>query len=341
MARMGDKSAARRAMKALGLPTIPGTEGLLEDVKQASRAAADVGYPVLLKATAGGGGKGMRLCADEQELGRGFAEAALEAEKAFGNPGLYLEKVVVGARHVEFQILADRLGSAIHLGERDCSVQRRHQKLLEEAPSPALDPATRERMGRRCCEAALEMGYSSAGTMEFLLDRDGQLYFMEMNTRIQVEHPVTEMVTGVDIVQQQIRIAANEPLSIRQDEVTPSGHAIEFRINAEDPEQGFRPDPGELTRFEPPEGQGLRVDTHVERGYRIPPFYDSMIAKLIVLGEDRSQAVEKARGALEAFHVAGVATTIPLHRRLLAEPAFRDGSYDTQWLEGLLDAAEA
>ena len=337
IARMGDKAEARRAMQAAGLPTIPGTEGVLENVEAARAAAEEVGYPVLLKATAGGGGKGMRRCGDERELIRGYAEASLEAEKAFGNPGLYLEKVVEGARHIEFQILADRLGAAIHLGERECSIQRRHQKLLEEAPSPALDAALRERMGRRCCEAARAIGYASAGTMEFLLDREGGLHFMEMNTRLQVEHPVTEMITGVDIVQEQIKIAANQPLSLRQEQVGFRGHAIEFRINAEDPARGFRPDPGELRRFEPPEGDGIRVETHVESGYRIPPFYDSMIAKLVVAAGTREAAIEAGRRALDEFRVEGVATTIPLHRRLLDEPAFRAGSYDTRWLETLLD----
>jgi len=340
IARMGDKAEARRAMKAAGLPTIPGTEDVLESVDAAAQHAAQVGYPVLLKATAGGGGKGMRRCGDESELRRSFAEASLEAEKAFGNPGLYLEKVVEGARHIEFQILADSYGSAVHLGERECSVQRRHQKLLEEAPSPALDAERRAEMGRRCCEAARAIGYTSAGTMEFLLDRDGQLYFMEMNTRLQVEHPVTEMITGVDIVKEQIRIAANEPLSVRQEQVAWNGHAVEFRINAEDPEQGFRPDPGQVSVFDAPKGDGIRLETHVEAGYRIPPFYDSMIAKLIVSGGDRNAALEAGRQALAGFAIEGVATTLPLHRRILEEPAFREGRYDTQWLEALLNERE-
>jgi acetyl-CoA carboxylase biotin carboxylase subunit len=336
IARMGDKAEARRAMKAAGLPTVPGTEGVLEGVEEALGAASEVGYPVLLKATAGGGGKGMRRCADENDLRRGFTEASLEAEKSFGNPGLYLEKVLLGARHIEFQVLADQLGAAVHLGERECSVQRRHQKLLEEAPSPALEPAQRDEMGRKAAEAALAIGYTSAGTVEFLRDRDGSLYFMEMNTRLQVEHPVTEMITGIDIVQEQIHIAANERLSVRQEEVHHEGHAIEFRINAEDPEQDFRPDPGEVSTFAPPSGDGVRVDTHVEPGYRIPPFYDSMIAKLIVKGSDRGAALEASGRALDGFRVEGVATTIPLHRRILEETAFREGRYDTLWLERLL-----
>jgi acetyl-CoA carboxylase biotin carboxylase subunit len=341
IARMGDKAEARRAMKATGLPTIPGTEGILEDADEAARAAADVGYPVLLKATAGGGGKGMRRCDNEDELAKAYAEASLEAEKAFGNAGLYLEKVLLGARHIEFQVLADVFGSAIHLGERECSVQRRHQKLLEEAPSPAVEESKRDEVGRRAAEAASAIGYSSAGTMEFLRDADGNYYFMEMNTRLQVEHPVTEMITGVDIVKEQIRIAANQPLGITQDDVTIDGHAIEFRINAEDPDQDFRPDPGVVSLFEPPAGDGVRVDSHVESGYEIPPFYDSMIAKLIVHGADRGDAIKRAERALDDFRIEGVATTIPIHRRILAEPAFREGVYDTLWLERLLAGSEA
>ena len=340
IARMGDKAEARRAMKAAGLATIPGTEGILDGIEKARRAADDVGYPVLLKATAGGGGKGMRLCRDENELAKAYSEASLEAEKAFGNAGLYLEKVLVEARHIEFQVLADVFGSAIHLGERECSVQRRHQKLLEEAPSAVMDPVTRADVGRRAAEAAAAIGYTSAGTMEFLRDRDGNYYFMEMNTRLQVEHPVTEMITGVDIVQQQIKIAANRPLEISQDDVHITGHAIEFRINAEDPDRDFRPDPGTIAVFDPPEGDGIRVDTHVESGYEIPPFYDSMIAKLIVHGANRDDAIRRSEAALEAFRIEGVATTIPIQRRILAEPAFRDGFYDTSWLERLLVGSE-
>jgi len=340
IARMGDKAEARRAMKAAGLPTIPGTEGILADVEEARRAADEVGYPVLLKATAGGGGKGMRMCGDETELGRAYSQASLEAEKAFGNAGLYLEKVLVGARHIEFQVLADVYGRAIHIGERECSVQRRHQKLLEEAPSPVMTPAVRDEVGRRAADAAAAIDYTSAGTMEFLRDGDGNHFFMEMNTRLQVEHPVTEMITGIDIVQTQIKIAANRPLEISQEDLEINGHAIEFRINAEDPDQDFRPDPGTITVFEPPVGDGVRIDTHVEAGYEIPPFYDSMIAKLIVHGADRNDAIEKSMEALDGFRIEGVATTIPIQRRILAESVFRDGSYDTSWLERLLAGSE-
>jgi acetyl-CoA carboxylase biotin carboxylase subunit len=337
---MGDKAEARRAMEAAGLPTIPGTRGVLESEEEALRAASEVGYPVLLKATAGGGGKGIRKCANESELRSSFAEASIEAEKAFGNPELYLEKVLVGSRHIEFQILADTYGSAVHLGERECSVQRRHQKLLEEAPSPALTPEQREKYGTLAAEAALAIGYTSAGTMEFLRDSDGSLYFMEMNTRLQVEHPVTEMITGVDIVKEQIHIAANERLSFRQSDAVFRGHAIEFRINAEDPEHDFKPDPGELGSVEFPEGDNIRVDTHVESGYRIPPFYDSMIAKLIVQGINRSDAITVSAKALSDFRIEGVKTTIPIHQRILVETDFRKGNYDTTWLERLLEGAE-
>jgi len=317
IARMGDKAEARRAMKAAGLPTIPGTEGTLENVEEGLRAAAEVGYPVLLKATAGGGGKGMRRCDDEETLRRSYPEASMEAEKGFGNPDLYLEKVLLGARHIEFQVLCDQLGAAVHLGERECSVQRRHQKLLEEAPSPAMDAISRAEAGARATEAALAIGYTSAGTVEFLRDKDGSLYFMEMNTRLQVEHPVTEMISGVDIVQEQIRIAANEPLSLSQDDVAISGHAIEFRINAEDPERNFQPDPG-----------------------AIPPFYDSMIAKLIVHAVDRDAAIARSEEALSNFQIEGVKTTIPIHKRVLSEAEFRAGRYDTLWLERLLEGGE-
>jgi acetyl-CoA carboxylase biotin carboxylase subunit len=340
IACMGDKAQARRAMMAAGLPVTPGTDGVLADLGEASVAAQDVGYPVLLKATAGGGGKGMRLCADESELEPAFAEATLEAEKSFGNPGLYLEKAIVGARHIEFQVLGDAFGSAVHLGERECSVQRRHQKLLEEAPSPVIDAEQRAVIGARAAGATAALGYVSAGTMEFLRDADGSMYFMEMNTRLQVEHPVTELITGIDIVEQQLRLAANEPLSIDQKDVEIDGHAIEMRINAEDPEHDFRPDPGLISVFEPPAGDGIRLDSHIRAGYRIPPFYDSMIAKLIVHAPSRRQAIERAGQALAAFRIEGVKTTIPIQKRILSEERFRDGSYDTRWLEEELARAQ-
>jgi acetyl-CoA carboxylase biotin carboxylase subunit len=309
---------------------VPGSPGLLASAEEAAVAAREVGYPVLLKASAGGGGKGMRRCEGEGDLPRAFAEAALEAEKAFGDPGLYLEKLVLGARHVEFQVLVDGFGRAVHLGERECSVQRHHQKLLEEAPSPALSPEERASFGARVASALASVGYRGAGTAEFLRARDGALYFMEVNARLQVEHPVTEMVTGVDLVQQQIRLAAGEPLVLRQEDLVPRGHAIELRINAEDPEAGFRPDPGTITKLRLP--AHARWDGGFEEGSRIPPHYDSLIGKLVVHAADRAAAIEAARSALDALVVEGVRTTIPFHRRVLADPQFRSGRYDLDFL---------
>lgn len=333
---MGDKLTAKQTMQAAGLETIPGSASLLGNRDEAKQVARQVGYPVLLKATAGGGGKGMRVCRDDGELERFFDEARLEAEKAFGHPGLYLEKIIQGGRHIEFQVLADAFGHVIHLGERECSVQRHHQKLIEESPSPALDADTRRRLGDRVTAAMRAIGYVSAGTVEFLRDANGRLYFMEMNTRLQVEHPVTEMVTGVDIVQEQIRIAANEPLTIKQDEVRWNGHAIECRINAEDPQNGFRPDPGCITVFDPPTGDALRLDTHVEAGYTIPPFYDSMVGKLIAHGSTRPETLRIMADALRQFRIEGVRTTIPLHQRILATPEFVSGQYDIELLKRML-----
>jgi len=333
IAQMGDKATARRVFAERGIPPIPGSPGTLCDVDQALQVAQEVGYPVLLKATAGGGGKGIRRCHDHHELRAGFVEAAGEAEKAFANPGLYLEKVVTGARHVEFQVLADRFGHAVHLGERDCSIQRRHQKLLEEAPCPVMTEQERVSLGARIAATVAALGYVSAGTVELLRDHDGRLYFMEMNTRLQVEHPVTEMITGVDIVEHQIRVAANQPLALRQDEITSNGHALEMRINAEDPERGFAPDPGTIETFVPPQGKGVRLDTHISAGARIPPFYDSMVAKLVVWGKDREQARQRAVQALDNLEIEGVATTKKLHKQILTEPAFCSASYDVTWLE--------
>lgn len=338
---MGDKVEARSTMKAAGLPTIPGSQGVVPDAGAAAMAAAEVGYPVFLKASAGGGGKGMRLCEDETALRKGFTEATNEADKAFGNPALYLEKAILGGRHIEFQILCDSWGRAIHLGERECSVQRHHQKLVEESPSPAVDRKTRQAVGAKVAAALAGLGYCNAGTVEFLRDHEGTLYFMEMNTRLQVEHAVTEEVTGIDIVKQQIRIAANEPLGLAQKDIAATGWALECRINAEDPDDGFRPSPGTITRFAPP--AGVRVDTHIEAGeaeYTVPPYYDSLIAKLIVHGPDRAAAIVRAAAALKTFEIEGIKTTIPLHLRLLEHPAFVKGDYDINLLETLL-AAEA
>ncbi len=339
---MGDKAEAKRSMASAGLPTIPGSDGPVSDVETAAKLASTVGYPVLLKASAGGGGKGMRRCGSESDLARGFAEATLEATKAFGDPTLYLEKFVEGGRHVEFQVLADAFGQAVHLGERECSIQRKHQKLIEESPSPAVDEAMRGSMGRKVARAVARLGYRNAGTVEFLLAPDGQFYFMEMNTRLQVEHPVTEMLTGIDLVESQIKIAANEPLPFRQRDIEFSGHAVEFRINAEDPSDGFRPDPGTIHSF----SQGaaahaevqVRWDSAVREGYRIPPHYDSMVGKLILHGPDRETTLDAAVEALLGLKIGGVKTTIPLHLRLLEDPGFRSGRYDVNYLEaaGLL-----
>lgn len=334
---MGEKARAKQTMADAGLPTIPGSAGVLRDFEHAREAAARSGYPVLLKASAGGGGKGIRLCRDDAELRQGFMQATMEAEKAFGDPTLYLEKFVEGARHIEFQVLCDAFGAAVHLGERDCSIQRKHQKLIEESPSTAIDQPTRDRMGELVVRAIKASGYRNAGTMEFLRATDGQIYFMEMNTRLQVEHPVTEMVTGTDLVVEQFKIAANQPLSVDQQHIKIDGHAIEFRINAEDPSQGLRPDPGVIREFNMPEAsvEGVRVrwDSAVRQGYRIPPHYDSMIGKLIVHGPDRQTVLEAAGQALRSMRIEGVSTTIPLHLRLLEEDSFRDGNFDINTLE--------
>ncbi len=333
--QMGDKAQAKATMKRAGLQTIPGSTARLIDASDARRLAEQIGYPVLLKASAGGGGRGMRLCADDSVLSRAFGEAAREAEKSFGDAGLYLEKYVERARHVEFQVLCDAFGGAVHLGERDCSIQRKHQKLVEESPSPAVDEPTRRRIGAKVCRALARLGYRNAGTVEFLRDAAGNFYFMEMNTRLQVEHPVTEAVTGIDLVVEQLRIAANRPLSVTQKQIEIRGHAIEFRINAEDPERGFAPDPGEIRSFrEPPPGDGVRVrwDSAIQAGYRIPPHYDSMVGKLIVHGPDRRTALSGAAEALRRLEIGGVRTTIDFHRRLLENDRFRRGDYDTGFL---------
>ncbi|MEB3303896.1 MAG: acetyl-CoA carboxylase biotin carboxylase subunit [Cyanobacteriota bacterium] len=330
---MGDKATAKRTMQQVGVPTIPGSEGLLESVEDASAQAEDMGFPVMIKATAGGGGRGMRLVPSADQLEGLFKAAQGEAEAAFGNPGLYMEKFIDRPRHVEVQVLADRFGNVVHLGERDCSIQRRHQKLLEEAPSPGLDPLVRERMGDAAASAARTIGYEGAGTVEFLLDRSGGFYFMEMNTRIQVEHPVTEMVTGLDLIAEQLRIAGGEPISVSQQEVRLQGHAIECRINAEDPRQNFRPSPGKITGWLPPGGPGVRVDSHVYTGYEIPPFYDSLIGKLIVWAPTREQALRRLRRALSEWAVTGIPTTIEFHLALLERPEFQQGQVYTKFVE--------
>lgn len=332
---MGNKSQAKLTMKNAGLPTIPGSDGNLKNVEQAIAIAAELGYPVLLKATAGGGGKGIRHCKSEAELRELFPQAKMEAEKAFGDASLYLEKLILNGRHIEFQILADSYGNVIHLGERECSIQRKNQKLIEESPSPAMTSELRDLMGKQICEAIKKIGYLNAGTIEFLMDENRKLYFMEMNTRLQVEHPVTEMIIGVDIVQEQIKIAANHPVSKRQSEVSFSGNAIECRINAEDPDNNFMPSPGTIAVFNAPlsEGPGkIRLDTHVQAGYEIPTFYDSMICKIIAHGENRAAAIQTMVNALNKFEVKGIKTTIPLHLKLLQSGDFQRGEYHNNWL---------
>ena len=330
---MGDKSTAKHTMQRVGVPTIPGSEGLLDTPQTAARMAEAMGYPVMIKATAGGGGRGMRLVPSAEQLESLFRAAQGEAEAAFGNPGLYMEKFIDRPRHVEVQILADRHGNVVHLGERDCSVQRRHQKLLEEAPSPGLSTDLRQRMGNAAVSAARSIGYEGAGTVEFLLDRSGHFYFMEMNTRIQVEHPVTEMVTGIDLIAEQLRIAGGEPISVLQEEIQIHGHAIECRINAEDPSHNFRPAPGRITGWLPPGGPGVRVDSHVYTGYEIPPFYDSLIGKLIVWGVDRDAALRRLRRALSECAITGIPTTIDFHLALLDRPEFQRGDIHTKFVE--------
>jgi acetyl-CoA carboxylase biotin carboxylase subunit len=333
---MGDKSTARETMQQVGVPTVPGSDGLLTDDREALAIARQIGYPVIIKATAGGGGRGMRLVRSEDELLKSFLAAQGEAEAAFGNPGVYLEKFVVRPRHIEFQILADSYGNVIHLGERDCSIQRRHQKLLEEAPSPALSPELREKMGSAAVRVAKSINYVGAGTVEFLLDQSGHFYFMEMNTRIQVEHPVTEVITGLDLIAEQIRIAQGEKLQLTQDQVQIRGHAIECRINAEDPDQNFRPHPGRISGYLPPGGPGVRMDSHVYTDYEIPPYYDSLIGKLIVWAPDRPAAIERMRRALREFAITGLPTTIGFHQRILETPEFAEGEVYTNFVEQVM-----
>ncbi len=330
---MGDKSTAKETMEAVGVPTVPGSQGLLSNVDEAYKLADEIGYPVIIKATAGGGGRGMRLVENSDNLEKMFKAAQGEAEAAFGNDGLYMEKFIKKPRHVEIQILADRSGNVVHLGERDCSVQRRHQKLLEESPSPAINTELRKKMGNAAIAAAKSIGYEGAGTVEFLVDDENNFYFMEMNTRIQVEHPVTEMVTGVDLIAEQIKIASGAKLEFTQDDIHLNGHAIECRINAEDPSHNFRPSPGKITGWLPPGGPGVRVDSHVYTGYEIPPFYDSLIGKLIVWGKDRNTAIKRMNRALNECAVTGIPTTINFHLTLLNKSKFKQGKIHTKYVE--------
>lgn len=340
---MGDKAKAKETMKAAGLPLIPGSDGVVSDLAEAREVGDRIGYPILLKARSGGGGKGMRICRDDAHVAEMYEEASIEAEKGFGDRGLYIEKFLESGRHIEFQILADAFGNAVHLGERECSVQRNHQKLIEEAPSPAMTAELRDSMGRQVALAAAQAGYVNAGTVEFLMDEKGHLYFMEMNTRLQVEHPVTEMITGIDIMEHQFRIAANQPLALGQEDVVFSGHAIECRVNAEDPFKNFKGSPGVVERFDPPAARdgAVRIDTHITQGATIPPFYDSMICKLITRGDRRESAIDLALEALRNFTIEGVSTTIPAHLVLLDSQEFRSGRYDTGIVPRVLSALQA
>ncbi|MEG3920775.1 acetyl-CoA carboxylase biotin carboxylase subunit [Microcoleus sp. T3_A4] len=337
MRAMGDKSTAKETMQRVKVPTVPGSDGLLADDREALSIARDIGYPVMIKATAGGGGRGMRLVREASELPKLFSAAQGEADAAFGNPGLYLEKFIEKPRHIEIQILADNYGNVIHLGERDCSIQRRHQKLLEEAPSPALSQKLRDQMGHAAIAAAKSINYTGAGTVEFLLDKSGKFYFMEMNTRIQVEHPVTEMITGLDLIAEQIRIAQGEKLQIKQNQVVLNGHAIECRINAEDPDRNFRPHPGIISGYLPPGGPGVRMDSHVYTDYEIPAYYDSLIGKVIVWGRDRPTAIRRMKRALRECAITGVPTTLSFHQKILDSPEFLSGEVYTNFVEQFLN----
>ena len=336
MSKMGDKIAARNAMQKVGIPVVPGSENAVGSFEEAATIAEKIGYSVIVKAAAGGGGKGMRLASDRKGLESGFRMAQAEAMAAFGDQRLYIEKYLSKPRHIEFQILADGDGNVLHFGERECSIQRRHQKLLEEAPSVAIDERRRKKIGELVIEGAKSVGYDSAGTMEFLMESKSNMYFMEMNARIQVEHPVTEMVTGVDLIKEQIRVASGEKLSLKQENIKLAGHAIECRINAEDPEKGFIPSPGKVLAFHVPGGPGIRVDTHVYAGYEIPPFYDSMLAKLIAFGHTRTEAITRLRRGLSEFVIEGVKTTIPFHQRIIENEEFLQGNIHTSFVDVLL-----
>lgn len=331
--KMGDKSVAKQTMQDANVPVIPGSNGLVQDLDEAVMVARDIGYPVIIKATAGGGGKGIRIAEDESSLIQQITMAQQEAQKAFGNAGVYLEKFLTGMKHVEIQIIADKHGNAVYLGERDCSVQRRRQKLIEEAPCPVMTPEKRKEMGEAAVRAALAVNYSGAGTLEFLYGPDGQFYFMEMNTRIQVEHPVTEMITNIDLIQEMISVAEGNPLSFTQDDVQFNGWSIECRINAEDPFRNFMPSPGKIGFYLAPGGPGVRVDSAAYPGYVISPHYDSMIAKLIVWGATREEAISRMKRALSEFVIEGIHTTIPFHQKLLEHPVFVEGDFDIKFLE--------
>ncbi len=337
MRLMGDKVSAREAMQKAGLPLIPGSNGKVESADEAITIAKKIGYPVIIKASAGGGGKGMRVCHNDVSLRGAFATAQREAESSFGDGGLYVEKYIEEPRHIEVQVIGDKFGNIIHLYDRDCTVQRRHQKLIEEAPSPALNAKQRQRLGELAVRGAKAVKYSSTGTMEFLLDKHGNLYFIEMNTRIQVEHPVSEMITGVDLIKEQLRVAAGERLSMRQSEIKINGVAIECRINAEDYESGFVPSPGKIEHLYVPGGRNVRVDTHIYAGYSVPPYYDSLLAKLICWSKTRDEAIRVMRRALAEFVVSPVKTVVGLHKRIMEDPVFISGDFSTHYLDKMFD----
>ncbi len=341
MKLLGDKMAAKVAMKKAGIPIIPGSKGVVKTKEEALKIAKDMKYPIIIKATAGGGGKGMRVAHNDIRLASAFYMAQSEAEAAFGIPDVYIEKYIENPRHIEFQMLADEYEHVVHLGERDCTIQRRHQKLIEESPSPSLDPKLRKKIGELAIKGTKSVGYVNAGTMEFLLDKYDNFYFMEMNARIQVEHPVTEMITGIDLIKEQIRIASGEKLGYDQSDIRIEGHAIECRINAEDPDNNFMPSPGKIERFHAPGGRGVRVDSHIYSEYVIPPYYDSMIAKLITYGKNRNEAIYIMQRALDEFVIRPLKTTIPFHRRVMSDDAFLRGKIDTSYVEKLLGETES
>lgn len=337
--KMGDKSQAKMSMTKAGVPVVPGSNGVVKSDNRAKEIARGIGFPMIIKAVAGGGGKGMRIVREESAMENSFMMASAEAESAFGNPDLYFEKYIESPRHIEIQLLADKHGNVIHLGERECSIQRRHQKLIEESPSPVVDEEMREKMGKIAVKGAKSIGYESAGTIEFLVDSEGNFYFMEMNTRIQVEHPVTEMVYNVDLIKEQIRLAAGEKLGIKQSEIKPRGHSIECRINAEDPLNNFIPSPGQITYLHTPGGPGIRVDTHIYDSYVVPSFYDSLLAKLIVSARNRGEAIRRLNRALDEFVIEGIKTTIPFHKFVINTPEFVEGNFNTHFIENIYDKA--
>src|SRR6476661_7817322 len=340
MHAMGDKNSARACARRAGVSVTPGSDGIVENEQEALKVARRIGFPVMIKAVSGGGGRGMRVARNEASLGPAFYAAGSEAEKAFGNGALYIEKLIVNPNHIEFQVIADEHGHIVHLGERDCSIQRRNQKVIEECPSPLISPGLRKKMGHAAVKLAESVGYQNAGTMEFLVDNKGHYYFIEMNTRIQVEHTITEEVYGCDLVKEQIRIAAGQPLSPHVAHAEPRLHAIECRINAEDPANHFQPTPGRIDFYYAPGGRGVRIDSHVYTGYTVPPYYDSLIAKIITIGSTRINAIDRMRRALDEYYITGIKTTVPFHAAMMRNGDFRDGNYDTGLMDRLISAGK-